>query len=50
MAIIKLNRMKLGIGVIMQKKYSKDLLANILSFLTASGRILEGAYSRLGLI
>ena len=41
---IKLNRMKLDIGVIMQKNYSKELLTNSFSVLTASGRILDGAY------
>ena len=37
---IKLNYMKLNLGVIM-KKYSNELLINGLSFLTESGRILE---------
>ena len=34
--------MKLDIGVIMQKKSSKELLINGYSFSTKSGRILEG--------
>ena len=39
---IKLNYMKLDIhaGVIMQKKYSEELVVNGFSFLTESGRIL----------
>ena len=43
---IKLNYMKLDIGVIMQK-YSKELLINGFSFLTESGRILtRGLFER----
>ena len=40
--------MKLDIGVIMQKKYSKELVINGLIFLTESGRILEGGLFERG--
>ena len=47
---IKLNYMKLDIGVIMQKNILKELLINGFSFSTESGRILEVGLIREGLI
>ena len=44
---IKLNYMKLDVGVIMEKKSFKELLINGYSFLTKSGRIGGGLLKNL---